>query len=444
LRGQWKTDHLGEQSIHADLAWTLGKYLAAKLRPKDKREVTDMDISNLVVREGLVAQKNTSVPQLIQVTISTADMDSGVAQLEWHTVTNDGCSLVDEEPIVTAQVIYGRSDSWLSSWTPMAHFIQGRVEALSRLADEGVASRFSHKMAYLLFAANLVDYAEKYRGMQSVVLDGLEAFADVTIKAGHEGGVWTVPPFFIDSVCHLAGFVMNVSDAIDTKNNFCVTPGWGSLRVARPLVAGGKYRSYVKMIPTADDPAVYLGDVYILQGDEIIGVMQAMKFRRYPRLLLNRFFSAVDVKNPGTASLALAASGHAAKALPAPVSVPAEATTAQPATPQPEAKPEAAPTPVPAKPAPVVQPKAAEEAAAAATSESVAAKAMALVAAEAAIDLSELQDEASFANIGVDSLMSLVIAEKLRDQLNITVSGSLFMEYPTVGDLRAWLVEYYS
>jgi monodictyphenone polyketide synthase len=65
------------------------------------------------------------------------------------------------------------------------------------------------------------------------------------------------------------------------------------------------------------------------------------------------------------------------------------------------------------------------------------------VAAEAGLELSDLHDDASFANVGVDSLMSLVIAERLREQLNIVVSGSLFLEYPTVGDLRAWLVEYY-
>jgi acyl carrier protein len=57
---------------------------------------------------------------------------------------------------------------------------------------------------------------------------------------------------------------------------------------------------------------------------------------------------------------------------------------------------------------------------------------------------SYLQDEASFDNLGVDSLMCLLIAEKLREQLGVNVSGSLFLEYPTVGDLRAWLVEYYS
>jgi acyl carrier protein len=43
----------------------------------------------------------------------------------------------------------------------------------------------------------------------------------------------------------------------------------------------------------------------------------------------------------------------------------------------------------------------------------------------------------------VDSLMSLVIAENFREQLGVTVSGSLFLEYPTIGDLRAWLEEYH-
>jgi monodictyphenone polyketide synthase len=198
-----------------------------------------------------------------------------------HNVSADGLSLQDNDPIMTAQVVYGSAKAWLSSWVPFLHFVQGRIDTLSQLADEGFASKLSHSMVYALFADKLVDYAKKYRGMRSVVLHGLEAFADVIINATDMSGTWTVPPFFIDSVCHLAGFVLNVSDAMDTKNNFCVTPGWGSLRIARPLVAGASYRSYVKMIPTAEDPSIYLGDVYVLQGDEIMGVMQAMKFRRY-------------------------------------------------------------------------------------------------------------------------------------------------------------------
>lgn len=79
-----------------------------------------------------------------------------------------------------------------------------------------------------------------------------------------------------------------------------------------------------------------------------------------------------------------------------------------------------------------------------ADSDSTAAKAMALVSAEAGLDPEDMTDNASFANLGVDSLMTLVIAEKFRDELGVTMGCSLFLEHPTVGDLRAWLLEYYS
>lgn len=391
-----------------------------------------MSVANLEVLKGLVAQKTARTPQLIQVSISSEDIHSGRARLLWHNVSANGVEA--DEPFASADLYYGDADEWLASWLPLIHLIQGRIEALEKLADEGVANRLSHNMAYLLFASNLVDYADKYRGMQSVVLHGLEAYADVTLTTGG-GGVWTVPPHFIDSVAHLAGFVMNVSDAIDTRANFCVTPGWGSMRFARPLVAGTKYRSYVKMIPTVEDPSVYLGDVYILQEGVIIGMVGAIKFRRYPRLLLNRFFSPPDGHDP-----VVSAAVHKA---PAPALSTAGSSTAIPLLKKPVVVAEITkPPPVETAPAPVVTTTTSVQDAS--NNNSTAVKALALVAEEAGLELSELTDDATFANLGVDSLMSLVIAEKFREQLGVTVNGSLFLEYPTVGDLRAWLVEYYS
>ena len=336
----------------------------------------------------------------------------------------------------------------------MAHLIQSRVEALERLAEEGTANRLSHNMAYLLFANNLVDYDVKYRGMQSVILNGLEAVADITLST-QKGGTWTVPPYFIDSVAHLAGFIMNVSDAIDTKANYCVTPGWRSMRFARPLVPGGKYRSYVKMIPTTEDPSVFFGDIYIMQDDIIMGMVGGIQFRRYPRILLNRFFSAPDDHNAPPVAQAPAKAAPAPTVAPAAVAVvpsaPAHVTApvavvalppAQAAAAVAAAAATAVPAPAPAKPTVVIQEI--KEVNASLDSESTAAKAIALVAKEAALELSDLQDEASFASLGIDSLMSLVIAERFREDLGVTVGGSLFLEYPTVGDLRSWLEEYYS
>lgn len=71
-------------------------------------------------------------------------------------------------------------------------------------------------------------------------------------------------------------------------------------------------------------------------------------------------------------------------------------------------------------------------------------RALCLIAKETAIDISELQDDADFADLGIDSLMSLVLAEKFQSELNVKVNGSLFLDYPLISDLREWLELYYS
>lgn len=425
-------------SIHADISYTLGEYLYKKLKPGSKE--VHMNIAGLEVLKGLVANNNTDTPQLIQVSVATADIHSNTAELKWYNVHADGTV---DDPFASATILYGDPAEWLVSWVPSTHLIQGRIQDLERLAESGIANRFTNNMAYLLFANNLVDYASKYRGMHSVVLHDLEAFADVVLST-EKGGSWTVPPFFIDSVAHLAGFIMNVSDAMDSKNNFCVTPGWGSMRFAKPLVAGAKYRSYVKMIPTAEDPSVYLGDVYVLQDDVIIGMVGGIKFRRYPRILLSRFFSAPDdSKAPRVAT--------ATSSKPA-VTKPATPQAAPKLAPTPAPKPAPASTPAPT-PAPAPAPAPASSLVPAPASEpavngaedpnTTTAKAIQIIATEAALDLTDLMDDASFAGLGVDSLMSLVIAEKFREKLGVVVTGSLFLDFVTIGDLRNWLQEYY-
>jgi monodictyphenone polyketide synthase len=427
-----RANKLHLQSIHADIAYTLGEYLHRKLSPKSKKP--SINVANLEVTKGLVAQSHTKTPQLMRVTIATDDIASSVADITWQNVDKDGNT---HDTFATATVFYGDATEWLSTWSPIEHLVQGRIEALERMAVEGIASRFTRKMAYTLFASNLVDYAEKYRGMKSVVVHELEAFADIELTL-KESGVWTVAPYFIDSVAHLAGFVMNCSDAIDTQKDYCVTPGWASMRFAKPLVAGQKYRSYVKMIPTKDEPSVYVGDVYIMQDGEIVGMVGGIQFRRFPRILLSRFFSPPDKQ-------AASETVSKATAILTPAAAPRAAIKQQPTPDLPVNLPAATPTPS-AKPAEEEKAAAApvQEAPPAAATNSVTTRALALIAKEAALELSDLEDEVEFANLGIDSLMSLVISEKLKSELDVKVGGSLFLDYPTIGDLRVWLDECYS
>lgn len=406
-----------------------------------------MNIANLHVTKGLVAQRDTKVPQLIQVTASTSDYKSNSASLTWRNVDNDGNA---QEPFATATICYSDSNDWLASWTPMAHLVQGRVAALCELTAQGKASRFTRDMAYSLFASNLVDYADKYRGMHSVVMCGLEAFADVQLTM-QESGTWTVPPYFIDSVAHLAGFIMNCSDAMDTKNHYCVTPGWRSMRLAKPLVPGAKYRSYVKMIPTAEDPKCYLGDVYIMQDDVIVGVVGGIEFHSYPRILLSRFFSPPE-RSSTTESPSAASTKAAPKAAQPSKKSSAKSEETRAAKPGSEEKdmssstsPSSTTPSVAASAGGTETPSSSVDALDAGPSpDSTAGKALHLIANEAGLDLADLEPDAAFVDLGIDSLMSLVIVEKFRAQLDVKVGGSLFLDYPTIGDLVTWLGEAYS
>jgi iterative type I PKS product template protein len=64
-------------------------------------------------------------------------------------------------------------------------------------------------------------------------------------------------------------------------------------------------------------------------------------------------------------------------------------------------------------------------------------RALEIIAEESGVEMADLGDDAELADCGVDSLLSLIIASRLRSELDIEVeSESLFLENPTVGDLK--------
>ena len=64
---------------------------------------------------------------------------------------------------------------------------------------------------------------------------------------------------------------------------------------------------------------------------------------------------------------------------------------------------------------------------------------LAILAEEIGVEVSELSDKAEFADLGVDSLMSLTITGRFREELEMDVESSLFLECPAVKDLKQFL-----
>ncbi|KAH8200904.1 hypothetical protein TruAng_004913 [Truncatella angustata] len=64
-----------------------------------------------------------------------------------------------------------------------------------------------------------------------------------------------------------------------------------------------------------------------------------------------------------------------------------------------------------------------------------------IISEESGISVDELTDDTNFGDAGVDSLLSLVIVSRFRDELELDIQHeSLFLECPTVADLKKMLV----
>ncbi|CAG8084633.1 unnamed protein product [Penicillium salamii] len=413
-------------SVHADIAFTLSRYLYTRIRPQSTTPA--MNLKNMQVKQGLIAREDRSRPQYIQVH-AVADCSTSSIQLSWYALDDQGERAPDCFAALTAQ--WDDPESWLDEWSSTSHLVASRIDVLQNLASQGTASRLTQDMVYMLFGT-LVDYSEKYRGMRTVILNGLEAAAEVVLAPDESSEKWTVAPYHIESIVHLAGFILNCGNAVDHRKNFYVTPGWKSMRFARPLVSSQPYMCYVKMAPILKQPGFYAGDVYVLQNGETVGLVGGVTFRTFPRSLLGQFFSPPDMDTISQEPV------HVTRQPPAYTSEAPEV----PMLPVPgnsEAMPEATSCTNRMGTASFKQ----EQASPSSLAENpIIQQAMDLISKETEIDLEELLDETEFSCIGIDSLMSLVLVQRFATELKLELRGSLFFDCPTIGDFKTWLRDY--
>ncbi|KAL4979595.1 hypothetical protein BDW66DRAFT_168156 [Aspergillus desertorum] len=397
---------------YPDMALSLARFVYTKVHPDISPPA--MDFGNVHIFEGLIPHKDRSSPQWVRLQIKTTSVKHQL-QVSFHRVGEDR---VDQ--LATGTVSVANAASWLSEWSGIAHLVSSRIKALHDLAHEGRADRLTRDTVYHLFRNSIVDYSPAYRGIQSAVIDGLEAVADVVLASSNMDR-WTAPPHHVDSIAHVCGFVLNAGNAADHDNinTVYVMEGWRSMRFAKPLVSGRLYRSYVRMVP-ARDTGFFSGDVYVLDvaEDEVTGLLAGVTLRPLPRILMHRFFDpADDAHNWGNSPA------------------------------KPEAKPEMAPTSgsssaagspsgSSAGPLSTPEPLADPSEASLQSKASKASKALALIASETGIDMQDLNDETCLAQIGVDSLLSLVLVEKFALELGVHFPGSFFLDFPTVGEVK--------
>ncbi|KAI1438414.1 polyketide synthase [Xylaria sp. CBS 124048] len=394
---------LTPSSLYGDMAITICEYGYKVLRP-DAQNI-GVNVANMQVPKTLIFDTKAKSQILrMQAKINVAEE---TADVTWST--GEGSKKVEH---AICKVSFGNNEEWLGEFDRVSYLIRSRIDSLKAAEERGEASKIGRGLAYKLFSA-LVDYDRRYRGMESVILDSAtcEATAKIVFQTSPEDGVFHTAPYWIDSLCHISGFIVNGTDAIDSREQVFISHGWGSMRFAERLDASKTYQSYIRM-QNIKGTKMMSGDAYVFHGEKLIGIAGDVRFQAIPRKVLN---------------VVLPPQGAAASASAPATTRPASAVK----TVHVSAKEK---TQVTVKNLPAVNKKLSKP--------SVLSQVMDIIAKETGVSHDELADNIAFADLGVDSLMGLTISGRLREELELSIDSHAFNDHSTVGVFKKFLAQF--
>lgn len=390
---------LTPSTLYADMALTICEYGYKTLRPRDSENL-GVNVAHMEVPQTLIFDKKAT-SQILRME-ANIDASKGMGTVVW--TTGEGARKTHH---AHTKVYFGNTQEWLSEFDRTSYLIRSRIEALKASEVRGEASKIGRGLAYKLFTA-LVDYDDRYKGMESVILDSkaCEATAKIVFQTSPEDGVFHTPPYWIDSCCHISGFIVNGTDAVDSREHVYISHGWGSMRFAERLDANKTYQAYIRM-QNVKGTKMMAGDAYVFEGDKLIGIAGDVRFQAIPRKVLD------VVLPPQRASS----------------SAPARASAVAKSVPRTKEKKQ-----VTVKNLPALNKKLSKT--------SVVAQVMDIVAKETGVGHDELADNIAFADLGVDSLMGLTISGRVREELELSIDSNAFNDHNTVGAFKKFLVKF--
>lgn len=388
---------------------TLAGYLYRKVIKSE--DFIPIDVRHLEIAKPIIAKGyDAKGEQLLRIT-ATAERPLKLVKFAFNSISQDGS---DGELHASCEVQYGDAKSLLAAWSRFDYLFRSRMDVLAQGANAGKYKKISRKQAYESFSS-LVQYGKKYQGMKEIILDSknFEASSLIEFQATDNDGDFDANPYWIDNIAHLSGFVLNGSDAVDSKKQVFISHGWESLQMVRPLSGRRSYRNHVRMHQGPGKTMV--GDVHVFDGDDMIALALGVKFQAIPRSLLNKLLPPINGATHHPESQASPSmermAGHS--------EVKTSKHGGQPVSTSKKASH-----------------KASTSASLPQNGNRIITGLMSIVSEELGLESSELHDGASFADIGLDSLMSLTVTGRLREECEIDVPTSFFLDKPTIGEAK--------
>lgn len=299
--------------------------------------------------------------------------------------------------------------------------------SLRRLRDgllEGKTYRFNRSMIYKMVAA-VAEFDCNYRAIDDIILDSdaLEACGNVRYNCSDEGS-FHIHPAILDALSQIGGFVKNANDSADLDREVYVNHGWKSFEMFEPISAGKSYQTHVKMEPRPDN--LCEGDIMVFEAGSVVACFRGITLQGVAKRTLHFILSREAPSKPETER----------KAVGNPASVPASApneilsttVTRPPITIQNNegkdlvSKDEMISIPGDPTPLELQESKSSRK----------IQQALEIIAEESGIAMSDIQDESNFIDMGIDSLLVLILVDRFKEDLQFDIPTSI----PMTGTVR--------
>ncbi|KAG4435352.1 hypothetical protein IFR05_009175 [Cadophora sp. M221] len=364
-------------SIYAEMAFTAARHI---FRQQDPSLATPpMDLSNMEIFSPFIVKQDVQ-KQIFRVTATQSPSEP--VKIFFHSQTGQ-----EWKEHARCQVSLCDGVKMMEHWNSSAYLIRARSKELEEKARSGNdnVDNISRKIAYKLFNA-VVDYSDEYQALKETFMSGdvPEASAILNFRTSTDDGVFTHSPYWIDSLAQIGGFCLNVNPP-SGQDDVYISHGWKSMKILGQLSEKEQYRTYVRMQSTSES-GVYSGNVYMFNEHEVVAVVAGLKFKEMKRTLLQTLLgvsfhtkraSAVQPQNT------VATRGRMVDA---------------PPPPQPQV--------------------------------------METIFSEAGLERTEIFDDAEWSDLGIDSILTISILQRLRTLTQMELSSSLFTTYSTVGELE--------
>ncbi|OLN84419.1 Conidial yellow pigment biosynthesis polyketide synthase 4 [Colletotrichum chlorophyti] len=389
-------------SMYADIVQMIGKYVQQNAGMDGEAIVPE--IAEMHIQSALVAN-NVNTKQVLR---TTAKFNEAKTMLSCSFSSLDSNGKVVEQH-ANCEIRFVEVDAVRARFQKAAEDAKIRTKEIqSQVGVDDNIFRLSRSMLYKM-VGQIADFDVRYRGLSSFTINNstLEALGTASFKGIPNSGKWFSNPGFLDSVSQLAGFAMNANEFIDLDKEVYVNHGWESMNFfTSKLDIDMTYHLYVKMIQGEND--MWLGDVFIFDKDNnFVGILRGCALQRVSKRVMEFIINSASKKaSKGLATVHERSQSQPRNAFDA--GLPRRSASASEKS---APTKEAAPDPWP--------------------------MALKVLAEESGLEESELTDDVALAGIGIDSLLSLVVTGRLREELDIDLpERSIFEECLTIGDIR--------